>query len=144
MAVTIKRITLWKKEVDDQPGQLAEALCPLAPAGVDLQVVMAYRYPGNEHKAAFEVYPISGKKAIAAAREAGLSETSIAALLVQGDNKAGIGCAISEALGGASVSMIFLMAQVVGRKYSVVIGFSSDADAKAAAAWIKKAVKAKR
>ena len=144
MAVTVKRITLWRKEVNDQPGKLADTLCPLAPAGVDLQVVMAYRYPGNEHKAAFEAYPITGKKAIAAAREAGLSETSIASLLVQGDNKAGIGYAISRALAGANVSMIFLMAQVIGRKYSMVIGFSSDADAKAAAAWIKKAVKTKR
>jgi hypothetical protein len=40
--------------------------------------------------------------------------------------------------------MIFLMAQVVGKKYSAVVGFESAADAKRATAVIKKAKPAKR
>ncbi len=43
MAITVKKAVLWRKEVDNRPG----ALEPLAQAGADLQVVMAYRYPGS-------------------------------------------------------------------------------------------------
>ena len=52
MAVTVKKAILWRREVDNQPGMLANTLHPLSEAGADLQVVMAYRYPGGENKAA--------------------------------------------------------------------------------------------
>jgi hypothetical protein len=38
------------------------ASVPLALRAADLGVVMAYRLPGNEAKAAIEIYPVSGKK----------------------------------------------------------------------------------
>ncbi len=71
MAVTVKRAILWRREVDNQPGMLANTLHPLSEAGADLQVVMAYRYPGGENKAAIELHPVSGKKSVAAAQRAG-------------------------------------------------------------------------
>jgi hypothetical protein len=40
--------------------------------------------------------------------------------------------------------MAFFVAQVVGRKYSAVIGFDSDADAKTAADLIRKATGRKK
>ena len=52
MPVAVKPITLWRKEVDNQPGILAQTLEPFAKGGADLHVVMGYRYPGNETKAA--------------------------------------------------------------------------------------------
>ena len=51
MAVTVKKAILWRREVDNQPGMLANTLHPLSEAGADLHVVMAYRYPGGENKA---------------------------------------------------------------------------------------------
>jgi len=72
MAVTVKKAMLWRKEVDNRPGMLASTLQPLAEAGADLQVVMAYRYPGGEDKAAIELHPVSGRKPNAAARAAGI------------------------------------------------------------------------
>jgi hypothetical protein len=142
MAVTVKKIELWRAEVDNRPGTLAEILAPLA--GVDLQIVMGYRYPGNETKAAIEVFPIMGKRSAAAAQSAGMKTTSIPTLLIQGDNRPGLGHAIAQALAGAGINMGFLMAQVVGRKYSAVVGFETPADASQAAALIKKAVAAKK
>src|SRR5437879_3595190 len=44
MAVTVKKVTLWRSEVENKTGVLANALEPLAKAGADLQVVMGYRY----------------------------------------------------------------------------------------------------
>ena len=63
MAVTVKEITLWRREIENQPGTLARVLEPLAKSAADVQVLMAYRYPGDETRGAVEVFPISGKKA---------------------------------------------------------------------------------
>jgi len=144
MAVTVRKIVLWRKEVENRTGALASTLAPLASAGADLQVVMGYRYPGEESKAAIELYPVTGKKSVGAAREAGLSASSIPALLVEGDNRAGLGHAISQAIADAGINLRFLVAQIVGRKYSAVFGFESEADAAKGAAVIRKAGAAKK
>jgi hypothetical protein len=144
MPVTVKNITLWRKELENQTGTLAEALEPLAKAGADLQVVMGYRYPGEGAKAAVEVYPVVGKKVIAAAQQAGLTASTIPTVLVEGDNKAGLGYAVAQAIAGAGINMAFLVTQVIGRKYSSVVGFENEADAKTAAGLIKKATAGKK
>jgi hypothetical protein len=144
MAVTVKKITLWRKELENQTGTLAKTLEPLAGVGVDLQVVMGYRHPEGGTKAAVEIYPITGKKPAAKAQEAGLAASSIPALLVEGDNKPGLGHKIAQAISGAGINMAFLMALVIGKKYSSVIGFENEADANTAASLIKKAVTSKK
>jgi hypothetical protein len=68
MPVTVKHITLWRAEVENKPGVLARTLESLAAAGADLPVVMGYRYPRGEEKAAIEVYPVTTRKSVAAAR----------------------------------------------------------------------------
>jgi ACT domain-containing protein len=77
MAVTVKKAILWRREVDNSPGMLANILQPLSEAGADLQVVMAYRYPGAENKAVIELSPVSGRKSAAAAQTAGHAPSSI-------------------------------------------------------------------
>jgi hypothetical protein len=139
MAVTVKRATLWRREVDNHPGMLASTLEPLSEAGADLHVVMGYRYPGSENRSAIDVHPVSGKKPATAAQTAGLTPASTPTLVVEGDNKPGLGHAIAKAIGDAGININFLMAQVVGRRYSAVFGFESDADASRAASLIKKA-----
>jgi hypothetical protein len=138
MAITVKKAVLWRKEVDNRPGALAEALEPLAQAGADLQVVMAYRYPGSD-KGAVEVHPVSGRKPTAAGQAAGLAKSSIPVLLVEGDNRAGLGYALTKAVADAGINLGFVMVQVLGRRYAAVLGFENDADATKAAALIKKA-----
>jgi hypothetical protein len=144
MAVSVRKVVLWRKEVENRPGALANALSSLAQAGADLQVVMAYRYPGEESKAAIELYPVTAKKSVAAAQEAGLNASSIPALLLDGDNRPGLGHDISQALADAGINIDFLVGQVVGRKYSAVLGFDSDADATKAVTLIRKAAAAKK
>lgn len=144
MAVIVKKIVLWRKEVENQPGVLANALAPLAHAGTDIHVVMAYRFPREEAKAAIELYPVTGKKSSAAAREAGFSASAIPALLVEGDNRMGLGYATAQAIANAGINMDFLVAQVVGKRYSAVFGFQSDADAAKCATIIRKSAAAKK
>jgi len=139
VALTVKKIALWRKEVENGAGILAGALAPLAHAGANIHVVMAYRYPGHEFKGAIELYPVTGKKSATAAKEAGFSASDIPTLLVEGDNRAGLGYATAQAIADAGISLDFLMAQVVGKKYSAVFGFESDADAARCATIIRKA-----
>jgi hypothetical protein len=144
MAVMVKHITLWRAEVENKPGVLARTLESLAAAGADLHVVMGYRYPRGEEKAAIEVYPVTTKKSVAAAQAAGLGPSSIPSLLVEGDNKPGLAHAVAKAIGDAGINLGFLVAQVVGRRYSAIVGFENEADANNAAALIKKATTARK
>jgi hypothetical protein len=139
MAITVKRATLWRKEVENHPGMLASTLEPLSEAGADLHVVMGYRYPGSENRGAIEVHPVSGKKSTTAAQTAGLAASSIPTLVVEGDNRPGLGHTIAKAIGDAGINLGFVMAQVVGRRYSAVFGFENETDASRAASLIKKA-----
>jgi hypothetical protein len=144
MPVTVKSISLWRRELENQVGALANTLEPLTKAGGNLQVLMGYRYPGDGTKAAIEIYPIAGKKVTAAASEAGLTASAIATLLVEGDNRPGLAFAIAQAIAGAQVNMTFFVAQAIGRKFTAVLGFETEADAKTAAPLVKKAAMTKK
>ncbi len=137
MAIIVKKTVLWRKELNNQPGTLAGALEPLAQSGTDLQLVMLYRFPGTD-KGAVEVYPITGRKAIGIARSIGLAPSSIPVLLIEGDNRAGLGYAVAKAVADSGINVSFLMTQVVGRRYAAVFGFENDTDATKAAALIKR------
>src|SRR2546422_11669663 len=152
MAVTVKRITLWRADGDNHPGGPARAPEALAQAGADLRLVMGYRLPHTPERAAIELYPVSGKRATAAAAEAGLAESrDIPCLLVEGDNRPGLGAAIARGLADAGINIAFLVAQVVGRRFTapfVIVDVATAATAtrviKAAAARPKKAKPARR
>ncbi len=58
MAVTVKKITLWRGKIEDRPGTLADVLAPFAASRADLQVVMGYREPGDA-QAVVELYPVA-------------------------------------------------------------------------------------
>ncbi|HSB60137.1 MAG TPA: hypothetical protein VLI67_00360 [Vicinamibacteria bacterium] len=143
MAVSVKKIALWRGKIEDRPGTLAEVLEPIAAGKGDLQVVMGYREPGAT-QSVVELYPVAGKKVAAALMGKGLGPAGIPSLLVTGDNRPGMGHAMARALGEAGINMSFLVAQTAGRKFSAVFGFGSEADADRAGKLIKKAASARR
>jgi hypothetical protein len=138
VALTVKRILLWRVVIPNRPGALAEVLAPLAAVGTDLQVVMGYREAGRS-EAVVELVPVQGRKLAEAAEGAGLTPSTLPVLLLSGGNRAGLGHKMARALADAGINLSFLMAQTVGRKYSAVLGFESDADAKKAATLIRRA-----
>jgi hypothetical protein len=144
METTVRSIVLWRKEIENQPGAMASTLELFASADADLQIVMGYRYPGNQAKAAVELSPIAGKKLVTAAQTTGFKASGVPALVVEGDNKPGLGHAIAEAIANAEINIDFLVAQVMGRRYAAVIGFDSAEDAKKASSLIKKTTTRKR
>ncbi|HEY2942154.1 MAG TPA: hypothetical protein VGN09_06950 [Vicinamibacteria bacterium] len=144
MPVTVKKVVLWRRELDNRPGALAGVLEPLVRAGASFQIAMGYRFPGNESRAAVELAPVTGKKSTSAAQGAGLQPSGIPTLVVTGDDRPGLGYALAQGMADAGINLAFLVAQVLGRKYTAVFGFESEADADRAAAIIKRASAAKR
>ena len=138
MAVTIRRVELWRTEIRNKPGVLADILEPLAQTGADLLVVMKYSLPGRSSRAIVEIFPGAGRRAALAARAAGFSASPTPTLLVTGDNRPGLAYAVANAVAWAGISVRFLSAQVVGRRYSALLGFKTDDEAKKAAALIRK------
>ena len=142
MAVTVKKVELWRTEVPNQSGELARVLEPLANAKTNLRVVMGY---GMGDHAVIELFPVAGKAATSAAKSAGLSASPIPCLLAEGDDRAGLGREMASAISAAGVNISFLIAETVWRKFSAVFGFASDADAaKAQKAIRSTAAKRKR
>lgn len=145
MAVTVKEITLWRREIDNRPGMLAQTLGPLAKGAVDVEVLMAYRFPGDESRGAVELFPISGRKAVAAAQAVGLTAAAdVPAVLVTGPNRPGLGYETTTAIAEAGINLAFVVAQVIGSKFSAVVGFDSDADRRRAVALLKKTASKRR
>ncbi len=140
MAVSIRKLTLWRTEVQHRPGALSELLEPLSAAGADLQIVMGYRIPGQKTRAVIEVAPVGTRKVAQAAEGAGLAPGGAPTLLVLGDNRPGLANRIASALAESGVNIAFLVAQVVGRRYSAIFGFESEADLDKASDRIRAAV----
>lgn len=143
MAIRIRKLTLWRAEVPHRPGALAELLDPLAAAGTDLQVVMGYRLPGDKARAVVEVAPITSRRAALAATKARLVAGGAPTLQVLGENRPGLANRIAHALADSHVNIAFLVAQVVGKRYSAVFGFENEADLDKAADRIRAAVVAR-
>jgi predicted amino acid-binding ACT domain protein len=144
MAVTVKRIALWRGEMANRVGALAEVLEPLARAGADLKVIMAYRPHGAPERAVVELSPISGKRRVEAAGSVGLGESHLPALHVVGDDRPGLGHAVTAAIAAAGVNINFLVAQVAGGRFSAVLGFDAEGDLERAAREVRRATAARR
>ncbi len=144
MAVKIKRVELWQTEIRNKPGVLADMLEPLAQTGADLQVVMKYSLPGRSARATVEILPSKGKRAALAIRAAGFSLSPNPVLMVEGDNRPGLAYAVANTIAWAGISVRFLSAQVVGHRYSALVGFKTIDEAKKAASLIRKVATEKK
>ncbi len=139
MATTVTKAVLWRRELQNHPGTLAKSLKPLAQAKINLKVIMGYTY-SNDTKAALEVWPIENSRSKQAAVAAGLSPTSkVPCLIVEGDDRFGLGHNIANALAGAHINLSFAIMQSIGKRYQGVFGFDTNADAARAVGIIKLA-----
>ena len=89
------------------------------------------------------MYPVTSRRLTKQAETAGLTAWSLP-LLVEGDNKPGLGYTIAQAIALAGINLGFLVVQVIGRRYSAVIGFETSEDAKKAASLIKSLTTAQK
>lgn len=141
MAVKVTQIKPWKLETENRPGALADALAPLAEAGVNLEYVEAYAHEAEPGKGSIFVYPITGRKAIVAATNAGFQQVSESPfVLVEGDDKPGMGQKLSRALADAGINIHGVSALVIGKRFRAVFSFENPQDAKKACRVLRRAV----
>ena len=131
MSIRVKKVVVWRTEVENRPGAMARALEPLARQ--DLDLVIGYQ------GAVIDIAPVVGRRATTAARSAGFEPLPTSTILIEGENRPGICFTAARALGDAGVSMDSVVAQAVGKKYQALFGFTNDADAKRAVILIKRA-----
>ncbi len=138
MALKVEKVVFWSGEIEDKPGALAKVLEHFAGAGVDLQVVLAERNPAKAGFGSVCLAPVRGKKAMEAAKSAGLSEaTSFFVLRVEGPNKPGVGHLMTSALAEAGINLNLLSAAVLGKRFVVFLGFENESDLKKASKILK-------
>src|SRR5436190_23699190 len=90
MAHTVSKIDVWTGGIDDRPGALAAKMQPVAEAGADLTFAIARRQPHLSGRGVVFLGPFKGAKQTKAAAAAGLTRaTDLAALHLEGPNKAG-------------------------------------------------------
>jgi|AGTN01.2.fsa_nt_gi hypothetical protein len=139
MAITVKKATIWRRELENHPGTLAEALKPFADHDINLKVVMGYGFPNSNSEAAVEIYPITDAKAEKAAEEAGFKPSKeVHALVIEGDDRPGLAYEIAAEIGHAKVNISFSIFQVIDKKFSGVFGFPSEDEAIKAEELIKQ------
>jgi|SRR5215475_7177591 len=134
--ITVRKIILWRGEVDSRPGALAEVLDPFVNTGTDLQVVMRYRHPREDNKAIVEVCPQSSEreeKWRPVMQAAGLKASYVPALLIEGNQVSGLSYSVAKTIADLDLKIMFLVAQTIDGKYTATIGFESDGDAERAA-----------
>jgi hypothetical protein len=139
MALSVKKAVLWRREIENRPGTLAESLKPFSKAGVNLQIVMGYTSPSRAGSSALEVFPIADAKAEQVAKEAGLhAGHEVHCLVVEGDDRSGVAYDIANAMASAGINLQFAMCQALNKKFQAVFGFGSDKDAEKASGLISK------
>jgi hypothetical protein len=139
MAVKISKVDVWAADLQDQPGDLARVLEALADAGASIDCVIARRQPERPGTGVGFVTPVKGKKAQVAAQGAGMNNSGIATLRVEGNDKPGLGAALCRAIADAGVNVRGVSATVVGNKFVAYFGFDSDEDANRATKAMKAA-----
>jgi hypothetical protein len=133
MAYSISKVDIWSGGITDRVGGLAAILDPLADAGADLDVVIARRQPDRPGQGVVFLGPLKGARAQKAAKAAGLNKTGeLAALRLEGPNKAGECRQIARRLADAGLNLRGLSAVVLGKKFVAFLAFDNAADAASA------------
>lgn len=134
MPYTVTKMDVWSGQIEDRAGGLARKLAPLAEAKADLQFVIGRRQPDMPGKGVVFLAPVTGSKPVKAAIGAGLAKSvDLAALRVEGPNKAGTGYEMTRLLANAGINLRGISASVIGRKFVAFLAFDSAADADRAA-----------
>jgi hypothetical protein len=139
MPLKVTKMDMWVAKLQDRPGALAMCLSTLAAAGANIECVIGRRQPDEPGTGVVFVAPLGGRKVRVAARGLGFSVTRrVAALKIEGDDKAALGARIARAVGDAGVNLRGTSAIVIGRRFNCYLAFDSKADAGRAAAAVKR------
>lgn len=139
MTLKVSKAEIWTTAIEDRSGGAADRIEPLTNAGANFEFVFARRTPEQPGRGLLMVAPVKGKKVMAAAAAAGFARApDIAALRVEGGNKAGSAARMTRALADAGLSFRGLSAAAMGTRFVGYVAFDSAADAEHAAKLLRK------
>jgi len=128
----VEKIVIWSAEVDDQPGATIDLFKSLADKGTDVTFALARRQSDKPGTAILFVSPGSPQGGFVRRKDA-------VGVRVEGDNKPGVGLKLTQALAAAGLNLRALSAHVIGKTFSIVFAFDSEADADKGAEVLKNA-----
>ncbi len=138
MALSVKKGSLWRRELENRPGSLAQSLEHLAKKGVNLQILTGYSYQSRAG-GAVEIFPIADAKSEEAAKEAGFAKAeNVPCLLVSSNDRAGVIYDITKAIANEGINLQFVQSQSIDGKYTAILGFFSDGDTSRAHTIVEK------
>ena len=138
MALKVTRVAVWRGDLRDAPGGLADALEALAAGGASVDFVIARRNDNQPGIGQVFVTPVKAKRATTAARAAGLSEAAnVPTVRVEGTDRPGLGSRITRAIADAGVNVRGVSAAVIGNKFVAYIGLDTEADVETAVRALK-------
>lgn len=138
MALSVKKGSLWRRELENRPGSLAQSLEHLAKKGINLQILTGYSYQSRSG-GAVEIFPIVDAKSEEAAKEAGFAKADNApCLIISSNDKAGVIYEITKAIAQDGINLQFVQSQSIENKYVAILGFFSESEANRAAAILEK------
>lgn len=129
MAYPVEKMEVWRGEVEDQPGALSKVLEPMAKAGADLTVLLAYPHPKKSGWAQVLLAPVKGKRQTEAAKALGFSPDEVPAVRLEGVNKPGVGSYITQTIARKGVNIYATNALVAGNRFVMLFRFLSSEDA---------------
>ena len=139
MALKVAKADVWAVTIDDRPGGAAEKLEVLSKAGANLEMLLARRTAEQPGQGVMFVTPIKGKKAVEAARSAGMGQPqSIHSVRIEGGDKPGLGAKIARTLGDAGINFRGMSAIAIGAKFVSFVALDSAEDQARAIAALKK------
>ncbi len=133
MPLKIRKGYLWRKEIDNKPGALAESIAPFADATNNLQIIMGYAKASDNKKGAIEIFPVSDEKDMKVATDNGLRRMSeVTCLIVEGENRTGLTYELAHAIAQDKINLHFAMYQSFDGRFQACFGFENDEDAEKA------------
>jgi hypothetical protein len=140
MPLRVTKIDVWSGEISDRPGGLAEILESIAAAGANLEMVVARRQADKPGTGIVFLAPLRARKAQAAAMAAGLrADEGVAALRVEGADRAGTGARLVRAIAAEGINLRGVSAAALGGRFVLYFAFDGAADASRAARAIRGA-----
>jgi hypothetical protein len=134
MSFKMQRVHVYHGEVEDKPGGIAGKLKKLAEAGAHLEYVYSQRSITKPGMGDLYVAPLHGGGELAAARAAGLHETSEPIVMrVEGDDRTGLGGRLTQAWEMAGINLHSLVMSVINGKFVGYATFDTVGDANKAA-----------
>ena len=140
MELTVERVDVWAASIKDEAGGLSLVLKGLSEAGANLDFVIARRAPDKPGTGVVFVTPLRSDGEVAAAAELGFNVTnSLHSIRVEGENKPGMGAALTGKLADAGISLRGFSAAVCGEKFILYMALDTPEDAASAVEILKGA-----